>query len=191
MSGLKNIREKHNLTQEELSEKSGISVRTIQRIESGTAPKGYTLKTLATTLNIPETDLLTPHIEVQTNTTTISTVANTSQNHLINYTIIKLINLSSLPFIVIPLFNILIPLALMYITKQKNTLTRQIIDVQILWSIIAPIIFLLGIFTKPGNKATLVLLIILILSNVYLILKNTWSIDKKKQLHYKLNFSIL
>ena len=191
MSGLKNIREKHNLTQEELSEKSGISVRTIQRIESGTVPKGYTLKTLAKTLNIAEADLQMPHIKDQTSSTTTSNIANTPQNHLINYTIIKLINLSSLPFIVIPLFNILIPLALMYITKQKNTLTKQIIDVQILWSIIAPIIFLLGIFTKPGNKPTLVLLIILILSNVYMILKNTWSIDKKKHLYYQLKFNIL
>jgi transcriptional regulator with XRE-family HTH domain len=44
MSKLKQIREQQNLTQEELAEKSGISVRTIQRIESGTEPKGHTLK---------------------------------------------------------------------------------------------------------------------------------------------------
>mgnify|MGYP003598873837 CR=1 FL=1 len=43
-----------NLTQEELAEKSGISVRTIQRIESGTKPKGYTLKALAAALGISE-----------------------------------------------------------------------------------------------------------------------------------------
>jgi transcriptional regulator with XRE-family HTH domain len=34
MSELKKIREKQNLTQEELAEKSGLSVRTIQRIEA-------------------------------------------------------------------------------------------------------------------------------------------------------------
>nr|WP_262488543.1 helix-turn-helix transcriptional regulator [Flavobacterium gillisiae] len=34
MSKLKSIRELKNLTQEELSDKSGISARTIQRIES-------------------------------------------------------------------------------------------------------------------------------------------------------------
>ncbi|MDF2831166.1 helix-turn-helix transcriptional regulator [Chryseobacterium indoltheticum] len=44
MSELKKIRETKNITQEELAEKSGISVRTIQRIEAGTIPKGYTLK---------------------------------------------------------------------------------------------------------------------------------------------------
>lgn len=58
MPTLKQIREKQNLTQEELSEKSGISVRTIQRIEAGTPPKGYTLKTLAKALGIPESDFL-------------------------------------------------------------------------------------------------------------------------------------
>jgi len=35
MSKLKRIREEQHLTQEELSANSGISVRTIQRIESG------------------------------------------------------------------------------------------------------------------------------------------------------------
>lgn len=54
MSELKKIREEMNLTQEELAEKSGISVRTIQRIESGTKPKGYTLKALAAALGISE-----------------------------------------------------------------------------------------------------------------------------------------
>ncbi len=57
MSKLKIVREQKNLTQEELSEKSGISVRTIQRIESGIAPKGHTLKALSKTLEILETEL--------------------------------------------------------------------------------------------------------------------------------------
>ena len=43
-----------NLTQEELSEKSKISVRTIQRIEAGTEPKGHTLRALAQALDIEE-----------------------------------------------------------------------------------------------------------------------------------------
>ena len=60
MSELKKIREAQHLTQEELAVKSGLSVRTIQRIESGTIPRGYTLKTLASSLSIPEEDLLIP-----------------------------------------------------------------------------------------------------------------------------------
>ncbi len=41
------LREEKNLTQTELAEKSGLSLRTIQRIEAGNVPKGYTLKALA------------------------------------------------------------------------------------------------------------------------------------------------
>ena len=52
MSKLTEYREKLNYTQSELSEKSGISVRTIQRIESGANLKGHTLKAIALALNI-------------------------------------------------------------------------------------------------------------------------------------------
>jgi transcriptional regulator with XRE-family HTH domain len=39
----KKIREQKHLTQSELAEKSGLSLRTIQRIEAGNTPKGFTL----------------------------------------------------------------------------------------------------------------------------------------------------
>ena len=44
---VQHLREEKNLTQTELAEKSGLSLRTIQRIEAGNVPKGYTLKALA------------------------------------------------------------------------------------------------------------------------------------------------
>tara|TARA_R110002049_G_C8880421_1_gene539895 strand:- start:319 stop:471 length:153 start_codon:yes stop_codon:yes gene_type:complete len=47
MSKLCEYREKLNLTQDELAEKAGLSVRTIQRIESGVEPRGYTLSILS------------------------------------------------------------------------------------------------------------------------------------------------
>jgi len=58
MSKLKNIRKKFNLTQEELAEKSGVSARTIQRIEAGVEPKGHTLKVLAAALSVEAVELL-------------------------------------------------------------------------------------------------------------------------------------
>lgn len=67
MSKLKNYREQLNLTQEELSDSSGISIRAIQRIESGNDPKGKTLKILAQTLGLKENDLIekeAPQIEI-------------------------------------------------------------------------------------------------------------------------------
>ena len=44
---VQHLREEKNLTQTELAEKSGLSLRTIQRTEAGNVPKGYTLKALA------------------------------------------------------------------------------------------------------------------------------------------------
>ncbi|HBW81513.1 MAG TPA: DNA-binding protein, partial [Sphingobacterium sp.] len=56
MNKLQSLREKLNLTQEELAQKSNISVRTIQRIEAGQSPKGYTLRALAQALNVEESE---------------------------------------------------------------------------------------------------------------------------------------
>ncbi|WP_163410815.1 helix-turn-helix domain-containing protein [Flavobacterium ajazii] len=188
MSKLKSIRESQNLTQEELSEKSGISVRTIQRIESGITPKGYTLRVLAKTFDITEKELL-HKISV---TEDISEEKNISEESIpLNYSKIKLINLSSLPFIIIPLFNIIIPLVLMFTMKMKNPLTKQIVSIQIMWTITAPIIFILGIFLKLGKQFTLIIMILLVLSNVYIVLRNAAAIDKTKKLHYKLNFNMI
>lgn len=191
MSKLKQIREQQNLTQEELSEKSGISVRTIQRIESGTEPKGHTLKTLSKTLEISVDDLLNKKVEVLVEDTTEKSIKNSEIESQINYQKVKMINLSSVLFVLLPPLNILVPLILSYSLKQKNQLTKQIISLQILWTILAPIVFMLGIFLKLGQSFTIVILLLIILSNVYLILRNLAEIDRKKRLRYKLNFSIV
>lgn len=191
MSKLKQIREQQNLTQEELSEKSGISVRTIQRIESGAEPKGHTLKTLSKTLEISVDDLLNKKVEVLVEDTTEKSIKNSEIESQINYQKVKMINLSSVLFVLLPPLNILVPLILSYSLKQKNQLTNQIISLQILWTILAPIVFMLGIFLKLGQSFTIVILLLIILSNVYLILRNLAEIDRKKQLRYKLNFSIV
>lgn len=178
MSKLLEYREKLNLTQDELAEKSGISVRTIQRIEAGATPKGFTLKTLAKVLNISEAQLFDN---------------STEQQHF-NYQLIKLINLSSL-FFFIPLGNIFIPLIIMHLKKEVNHITKQIISVQILWTIISFVTFFLFIFIKNwlslSNQLTLVVLILPILVNLYIIIRNTVEIDKYNNLYIKLNFSFI
>lgn len=179
MSKLKKNREKLNLTQEELSDTSGISIRTIQRIESGNEPKGQTLKILAKTLGIKENELLKKE-EAQIE---------------VNSTLIKIINLSSLPFTIIPPANIIIPLVIMFAKKQFNPLVKQIVSIQILWLIFAIIIFMLSSFMKNwfslGSNFILVVMILLVLSNVFIILINTAEIDKKGKLFFRLNFSII
>lgn len=186
MSSLKTLREHQNLTQEELSKKSGVSTRTIQRIETGKEPKGYTLRVLAKALEIEENELL--HKKPEQEQTTIS---NHNEGELINYSQLKIINLSSIPFTLIPPLNIIIPLVLMITMKQKNKLTKQLISLQILWTILAPIVFIIGIFLKLGNNFTLFLMIGIALSNVFIILRNAIAIDKHKKLHYKLNFNMI
>lgn len=190
MSKLKLIRETKNLTQEELSEKSGISVRTIQRIEAGTIPKGHTLKVLAKTLDILEKELL---INEQKNEaiSVVINAQNTESESELDYSKIKLINLSSILFIIFPPLNILVPLILSYFLKQKNHLTTQIVSLQILWTILAPIFFFLGIFLKLRGSFTIMLLVIIVLSNVFLILRNHAEIDRSKKLRYQLNFNII
>jgi transcriptional regulator with XRE-family HTH domain len=186
MSSLKTLREQQNLTQEELSKKSGVSTRTIQRIETGKEPKGYTLRVLAKALEIEENELL--HKKQEQEQTTISTPNEVA---LINYSLLKIINLSSIPFTLIPPLNIIVPLVLMITMKQKNKLTKQLISLQILWTILAPIVFMIGIFLKLGNNFTLVLMIGIVLSNVFIILRNAIAIDKYKKLYFKLNFNMI
>lgn len=190
MSKLKSIRELKNLTQEELSEKSGVSVRTIQRIESGKEPKGYTLRVLAKALEVEEYKLLYKESERE-KSESVEEKEESKEAVLINYSSLKLINLSSIPFIIIPPLNILVPLVLMLSMKQKNTIAKQLISVQILWTIIAPIIFMLSIFLKLGNKFTLIIMILIVLSNVFIVLRNAIEIDRSKKLRYRLNFSLI
>jgi transcriptional regulator with XRE-family HTH domain len=190
MSKLKRIREFQNLTQEELSEKSRVSVRTIQRIESGKQPKGYTLRVLVETLGIEEREILNDSSLIDANDDCNKTAEN-YETSSINYSYIKWINLSSLPFVFVPLINILVPLLLIFIMKVKHPITKQIISVQIIWTVLAPIVFMTGIFLKLGNQFTLLIIILIILSNIYIILRNAFEIDRNRKLYYKLNFSII
>lgn len=194
MSKLKQLREAQHLTQEELAQKARISVRTIQRIEAGTEPKGHTLKTLAQILNVAEQELgsqpaAEQHTQVVPVTEPVVEVNETVAARELQQ--LKLLNLSSILFVVVPPLNIAAPWLLAYFLKQKNPIARQLVSVQILWTILAPIVFMAGIFLKPGNRFTLVLMATIVLSNVYLILRNAYELDRYHKLRYKLNFNIL
>lgn len=191
MSELKKIRESRNLTQEELAEKSGISVRTIQRIEAGTTPKGYTLKTLAESLDVSENDLLTS-VTIKEEIIIDEIIFTTEENDsLSNFGLIKIINISSLPFAWLPIANFLLPLLIMFFTKEKSPIVKQIISLQIFLAIISPIIFMLIALLKLGSVSVMITMIVLVLTNVFVILRNAFEIDKKQSLRYELNFSII
>jgi len=179
MSKLKKIRKTLNWSQNELSEKSGISIRTIQRIESGTEPKGQTLKILSRTLGIEESEL-------------IEKLESLKEN---NATILKIINLSSLLFTIIPTANFIIPLLIMYAKKQFDPVAKQIVSIQIFWLIISVILFMLSAFMKKwfslGSNFVLIVMILLVLSNVFIVLRNASEIDKNGKLYFKLGFSLI
>lgn len=176
---LKAIREQKHLTQEELAELSGLSVRTIQRIEAGQEPKGHTAKVLADKLNIDVSSLS------KSNKTTES----------INYPLVKWINLSSVFVCFIPLLNIILPLILKRLYKQNNHLTKGIISLQILWSIASVLAFAVAGFLKLTfdlhHQTGLWVLITLITLNLIMILVNSANIDKHKDLYFKLSFNLI
>ena len=179
MSELLKYRLTQNLTQEELANKSGISVRTIQRIENGTAPKGYTLKALAKALDLQEGELLPKQKE----------------EIKIDTQLLKYINLSSLVFIIFPPLNIVVPMLFAYYKKQNNPITKQIASIQFLWTVVSFTIFMLAVFIKKwlalNNKIELLTIMMLVLCNIYIILRNTLEIDKNKKLYFHMNFNIL
>ncbi len=190
MSALKRIRETKNLTQEELAQKSGLSVRTIQRIEAGMQPKGYTLKTLSKSLDIPEEDLLNIKI-VQQEIETVELPVTITENDSADLALTKIINLSSIPVAWLPIANFMVPLLIMFFTKEKSRIIKQIISLQILLSIVCPVIFMIVALLKLGSQSVMVTMVLLVLSNIYIILRNAYEIDKKNSLYYKLNFSFL
>lgn len=191
MPELKKIRELKNLTQEELAEKSGLSVRTIQRIEAGVQPKGYTLKVLALSLDVPERDLRIPEIQFQQETEVEEIPEIPEKEKSVNFTLVKLINLSSIPLAWFPVANVLPPLLIMLFTKEKSPIVKQIISLQVFLAIISPVIFMITALFKPGHSVVLAVMILLVLINIYIILRNAYHIDRKGELYYKLNFSIL
>ncbi|MBW1294830.1 helix-turn-helix domain-containing protein [Aquimarina litoralis] len=180
MSKLAEYRLKLNLTQEELSKKSGISVRTIQRVESGIKPKGFTLKTLARALEIKEKDLIQKD--------------DVNLNKEYNFNIIKLINLSSLIAVFIPVVNFVLPLIIAIVKKQLNSITKQIITIQILWTVIMIFVYLFGslIFIDESSRDIgIAVLLLLVISNVFIILRNGIELNKTNKLHIDLKFSII
>jgi len=179
MSKLLTLRQKHHLTQDELAEKSGVSVRTIQRIEAGMEPKGFTVKALAQALKVQPGELIDQPISVEA---PIAPLA-------------KLINLSSLPFVLLPPLNIIVPLVLMYHKKAVSDLAKQIISLQILWTIISVITFILSAFLNRIFSADFPFVIVaaalLASIDIYIIIRNTSSIDKKQALSIRLGFNFL
>jgi transcriptional regulator with XRE-family HTH domain len=171
MANILLLREKLNLTQDELSEKSGVSVRTIQRIEAGQVPSGYTLKALAKSLGVSEAELR-------------DTPENESGEDL---KWIKTINFSSLLFVILPPLNLFVPLIIILAKKQDSPATRQLVSIQIIWTLIGILLFVIILMLNdwygvPGSQTMLIPLVWLI-GNTTNILTNAIKITKGQLSH--------
>ena len=119
---IKALRSRRGYSQEELSEKTGLSLRTIQRIENGeTEPRGDSLKRLASILGVSPDEIVDWTIQED-------------KGFLIS------LNLSALSFIIFPVLGILVPLLLWISKKDKirhlNELAKELLFFQTVWTIV-------------------------------------------------------
>lgn len=172
------LREAKNMTQNELAEQSGLSLRTIQRIEAGSILKGYSLKAIAKSLET-DPEKLTP---VVVEPTRIDRA--------------KRINLSALSGLVIPFGGVLFPLLLTYQTKdtQNRELGKNIVALQIILTVITSILMIISPFLQKALAIRfplfMVFLIALIGIKLFVIIKNGMSLNQNGTLsiHLKTNF---
>ena len=162
---LRALRNQKGLSQEALAEDSGLSLRTIQRIENSESnPTGETLKRLANALNVNPDVLIDWSIKED-------------NKYLMS------MNLSALTFVFFPLLGILVPFMLWSSRKGKikniNEIARALINFEITWTITLFFIpFLLFILSKLGVieplslKLMLTVLAIMYIANFLLIVIN-------------------
>ena len=119
---VKELRKRNGISQELLAENSGLSLRTVQRIENGeTQPTGDSIQRLSSALNVTPNELIDWQIIEDNN-------------------ILLLLNLSQLGFIAFPLLGILIPLIIWTSKKDKikdvDYVGKSILNFQISWTLL-------------------------------------------------------
>jgi len=177
---IKELRNRKGMSQEILAEESGLSLRTIQRIENGeTEPTGDTLKRLSNALNV-------------------------NPDELIDWTIkedrgfLKILNLSALTFIFFPLLGILVPFIMWISKKDKlkdiNKIGKDVINFEITWNVLLFFIpFLLNsiILASTGEltmriiiTTSLIFFAFMYILNFVFIIFNTLLIQNEKDVKY-------
>jgi DNA-binding XRE family transcriptional regulator len=175
---IQHLREGKNLTQTELAEKSGLSLRTIQRVEAGNIPKGFTLKALANVFET-EPEKLIPSKEI------------TKLDRA------KLINFSSLFGLVIPFGGVIFPLILTYKTNDKKNkeLGKNIVSVQILIAVALAVSQIASPFIQKGLALHFPLfifpLVLIICLKLLVVILNGISLNTKNDLHKNLKINYL
>ena len=174
---VKELRTKKGMSQEILAEESGLSLRTIQRIENGDSnPTGDSLKRLSNALDVNPDEL-------------IDWTIKEDKKYLV------FLNLSALTFLFFPMLGILVPFIIWTSKKDKlkdiNKLGKDLINFEITWTIFLFLIpFLFFLFSKISLLESLSIKNILIIIgsmyffNLILVLLNTLRISNKKDVIY-------
>jgi len=177
-SKVQHLREEKNLTQTELAQKSGLSLRTIQRIEAGNIPKGFTLKALANTFET-DPDKLIPSKEIA------------------KIDSVKLINFSSLVGLIIPFGGVVFPFILTYKTKDPKIkeLGKSIVSVQVILAVALAVSQIASPFIQKGLALRfplfLVPLLLILCLKLLVVILNGISLNNKNDLHKKLKINYL
>lgn len=176
---VQSYRLRKNMTQTQLAEKAGLSLRTIQRIEAGTVPKGFTLQALAVVFDVGTEKLIT-----------------LNENY-IELNRIKIINLSALAFLILPFGNIILPSILTYKSEHEivKSFGKEIISFQIIWTIMTSILLIISPFLQNLFLLKTPLFIFVVVFsmciNVFIIIKNGINLTRNSKLYIKLKINIL
>ena len=181
---IKELRKQKGMSQEFLAEESGLSLRTIQRIENGeTNPTGESLKRLSNALNVNPDELIDWSIKEDKRYLTF-------------------LNLSALTFMFFPLLGILIPFILWTSRKGKikniNKLGKDLINFEITWTLLLFLIpfiwFLLSKFevSESLSLSNIFMVIgVMYFINFIFILINTFRISNESDVIYGPKFKFL
>lgn len=175
---VKFLREEKNMTQNELAEKSGLSLRTIQRIEAGNILKGFTLKTIAEALETNPENLIIKKENIQIERA-------------------KLINLSILSGLIIPFGSVIFPLVLTYKTQDATNkeIGKQIVSLQIVLSLILSVLMIVSPFIQRLFTFKFPLFIIPLIAflsiKFLIVILNGISLNQKQELAIKLKNKFL
>lgn len=177
-SVVQQLRESKNLTQTELAEKSKLSLRTIQRIEAGNIPKGFTLKSLASVFEV-----------------NIETLISVPEKQ--NVERAKLINLSTLLGLIIPFGGIIFPFILMRKTTDSTNkeIGKNIVSLQIILTVILSLLLIVSPFIQKffGIRFPffMIPLMVFLGLKLFLVIINGISLNKIQDINKSLKINFL
>ncbi|UCE93090.1 MAG: helix-turn-helix domain-containing protein [Flavobacteriaceae bacterium] len=175
---VKELRNQKGMSQEFLADESGLSLRTIQRIENGeTNPTGDSLKRLSNAFNVSPDEL-------------IDWAIKEDKRYLVN------LNLSALTFLFFPLLGVLVPFMLWTSKRGRikniDKLGKDLLNFQITWTILLffiPTVLLIISKMELMDNITLstffIVIGLLYFINFITILVNTLRISNENEVVYR------